>query len=75
MSVMSERFPVVITVPDDAFVFAPVALLKRRAVVVDVPAGVMSGQTIRYGDLGDDAIPQLPRGNLNVNIIVEPDIV
>jgi curved DNA-binding protein len=46
---------------------------RSQTVVVDVPAGVMSGQTIRYADLGDDAIPQLPRGNLNVNVIVEPD--
>jgi len=46
---------------------------RSQTVVVDVPAGVMSGQTIRYADLGDDSIPQLPRGNLNVNVIVEPD--
>jgi DnaJ-class molecular chaperone len=46
---------------------------RSQTVVVDIPAGVMSGQTIRYADLGDDSIPQFPRGNLNVNVIVEPD--
>jgi len=46
---------------------------KTNTVVVEIPAGVASGQTIRYGGLGDDSIPNLPRGNLNVNIMVEDD--
>jgi curved DNA-binding protein len=48
---------------------------RAQTVVVDIPPGVQSGQTIRYGDLGDDSIPNLPRGNLNVTVIVEPDPV
>jgi curved DNA-binding protein len=46
---------------------------RAQTVVVDIPAGVQSGQTIRYGDLGDDSIPNLPRGNLNVTVMVEAD--
>lgn len=46
---------------------------KDRTIVVDVPAGVMSGQMLRFGGLGDDSIPNVPPGNLNVTIIVEPD--
>lgn len=46
---------------------------KSQTVAVDIPAGVSNGQTIRYPDLGDDSIPGLPRGNLNVQVIVEPD--
>lgn len=46
---------------------------KEQEVLVDVPAGVHSGQTIRYQGMGDDAIVGAPRGNLNVQIIVEPD--
>lgn len=46
---------------------------RAQTVVVDIPPGVQSGQTIRYGDLGDDSIPNLPRGNLNVTVIVEAD--
>lgn len=46
---------------------------KQQNVVINVPAGVESGATIRYNGLGDDSIPQLPRGNLNVTIIVQPD--
>jgi len=48
---------------------------RAQTVVVDIPPGVQSGQTIRYGDLGDDSIPNLPRGNLNVTVIVEADPV
>lgn len=44
-----------------------------QTVVVDVPAGISNGQTIRYSGLGDSSIPNLPRGNLNVHILVEPD--
>jgi DnaJ-class molecular chaperone len=48
---------------------------KAQTAVVDIPAGVMSGQTIRYPNLGDDSIPNIARGNLNVHIYVEPDPV
>lgn len=46
---------------------------KRQTVVINVPAGVINGDTIRYSGLGDDSIPQMPRGNLNVTILVMPD--
>jgi curved DNA-binding protein len=46
---------------------------RSQTVVVDVPAGVMNGQTIRYEGLGDDSIPGMPKGNLNVTVIVEED--
>jgi curved DNA-binding protein len=46
---------------------------KKQNVVINVPAGVVNGDTIRYPGLGDDMIAGLPRGNLNVTIIVQPD--
>jgi curved DNA-binding protein len=46
---------------------------KNNTVIIDVPAGVTAGQTIRYGGLGDDTIPDAPRGNLNVNVMVSDD--
>jgi curved DNA-binding protein len=46
---------------------------KEQTVIVDVPQGVESGQTIRYQGLGDDTIPNVPRGNLNVQVIVDQD--
>ncbi len=45
----------------------------RETVHIDIPPGIDNGQTIRYQGLGDNAIPQLPRGNLNVSVIIEPD--
>jgi DnaJ-class molecular chaperone len=46
---------------------------RNQNVVINVPAGISNGETIRYQGLGDDSHPQLPRGNLNVTIIVQPD--
>jgi curved DNA-binding protein len=44
---------------------------KKQTVVIKVPAGIQSGQVIRYQSMGDDSIPELPRGDLMVTIIVE----
>ena len=46
---------------------------RMQNVVISVPAGVQNGDTIRYQGLGDDTIPNAPRGNLNVTIVVTPD--
>lgn len=47
---------------------------KSQTVVIDVPAGVNNGDSIRYSGLGDDSISNIPRGDLNITFIVEPDI-
>lgn len=46
---------------------------RTQTVIVDIPAGVHTGQTLRYGGLGDDSIPNIPRGNLNVQVTVDYD--
>jgi len=46
---------------------------RNQNVVINVPPGVTHGDTIRYSGLGDDSIPGVPRGNLNVTILVQPD--
>ena len=46
---------------------------KSQTVVVNVPPGISSGQTVRYQGLGDDAFPSVPRGDLNVQVFIEPD--
>lgn len=46
---------------------------KPQTVIVDIPAGISSGQIVRFDNLGDDSIPNLPRGNLNVQVIVQDD--
>ncbi len=46
---------------------------KPQTVVINVPAGISHGETIRYQGLGDDSFPNMPRGNLNVTVVVLPD--
>lgn len=46
---------------------------KIQTVAIDIPAGIEAGQTIRYPNLGDDSMPNIPRGNLNVTVIITPD--
>jgi curved DNA-binding protein len=46
---------------------------KTKTVIIDVPPGVQSGQVIRFTGLGDDSIPNMPPGNLNVQVTVEAD--
>jgi curved DNA-binding protein len=46
---------------------------KNQTVVINVPPGIAHGETIRYQGLGDDSVPQVQRGNLNVTIVVQPD--
>lgn len=46
---------------------------KPQTVIINIPAGIAHGETIRYHGLGDDSVPNLPRGNLNVTIVVQPD--
>lgn len=48
---------------------------RKQTVVIDVPPGVVNGDTIRYAGLGDDTVAQLPRGNLNVTLVVMADPV
>ena len=46
---------------------------KSQNVVINIPPGVEHGAVIRYPGLGDDSAPNIPRGNLNVTVVVLPD--
>lgn len=46
---------------------------KQETVFINIPAGIDNGDTIRYNGLGDDSIPNVPRGDLNVTITVNSD--
>lgn len=46
---------------------------RTQTVVINVPPGISHGETIRYQGLGDDSIPNMPRGSLNVTVVVLPD--
>lgn len=41
---------------------------REQPVEINIPQGLSSGDVIRYQGLGDDSIPQLPRGDLVVTI-------
>lgn len=44
---------------------------KLETVIIKVPAGIQSGQSIRYGGMGDDSVSGIPRGDLMVTVMVE----
>jgi curved DNA-binding protein len=44
-----------------------------QSVVINIPAGIEHGATIRYQGLGDNSHPSSPRGDLNVTVVVLPD--
>ena len=46
---------------------------RKQKVFIDVPAGIDSGNTITYNDLGDDSVEGMPRGKLTVAIMVQSD--
>jgi curved DNA-binding protein len=46
---------------------------KMQTVVINIPAGIGHGETIRYQGLGDDSVPGVQRGDLNVTVIVLGD--
>lgn len=45
---------------------------KRKMISISIPAGIESGQQIRYEGMGDDAVRELRPGDLIVNINVIP---
>jgi DnaJ-class molecular chaperone len=47
---------------------------NNQVAAISVPPGIENGATIRYQGMGDDSIRGVPAGNLNVTIIVTPDV-
>lgn len=45
---------------------------KKKIINIHVPAGIDHGQQIRYEGMGDDSIPNLPAGDLLVNVVILP---
>jgi len=45
---------------------------RNKIVNIQVPAGIENGQQIKYTGMGDNSIPNLPAGDLIVNITVQP---
>jgi DnaJ-class molecular chaperone len=44
---------------------------RMENVTVDIPLGIQAGQTVRYKGLGDDAIPNAPRGDLLIKVRIK----
>jgi DnaJ-class molecular chaperone len=47
---------------------------KSQTVIIKIPAGIQSGQVIRYSGMGEDTIAGLPRGDLLVTVMVSADL-
>jgi len=45
---------------------------RKKIINISIPAGIESGQQIRYQGMGDNSIPGIPPGDLIVNIRVAP---
>lgn len=45
---------------------------KRKMINISIPAGIETGQQIRYEGMGDDSIPDLRAGDLFVNLNILP---
>lgn len=48
---------------------------KTEYVNVEIPIGAKDGDTIKYNNLGDNADPRLPRGDLYVKVRVKKDTI
>jgi curved DNA-binding protein len=46
---------------------------KNESIEVLIPAGIKTGDVIKFKELGDDADSRFPRGNLNIKIQVNED--
>jgi curved DNA-binding protein len=45
---------------------------RRKAININIPPGVESGQQVKYRGMGDDLYKDVPAGDLIVNIVVRP---
>jgi curved DNA-binding protein len=45
---------------------------KEQLIEVKIPAGIADGTTLRLSGLGDDSVPNLPRGDMHLTIKVQP---
>ena len=48
---------------------------REQTIEVKIPAGIHEGTTLRLSGLGDDSIPNMPRGDLHLTVSVLPHAV
>jgi len=45
---------------------------KEQLIDVKIPAGVQDGITLRLSGMGDDSVPNIPRGDIHLTVHVQP---
>jgi curved DNA-binding protein len=45
---------------------------KEQLIDVKIPAGVQDGTTLRLASMGDDSIPNIPRGDIHLSVHIYP---
>jgi curved DNA-binding protein len=45
---------------------------KEQLIDVKIPAGVQDGITLRLAGMGDDSIPNIPRGDIHLSVHIQP---
>ena len=46
---------------------------ENQTIEVKIPAGINDGTTLRLAGMGDDSIPNLPRGDIHLTVQIIPD--
>ena len=46
---------------------------RNQTIEVKIPAGINDGTTLRLAGMGDDSIPNLPRGDIHLTVQIIPD--
>jgi len=48
---------------------------RNQTIEVKIPAGIQEGTTLRLSGLGDDSIPNMPRGDLHLTVNIQPHLI
>lgn len=46
---------------------------RQQNAEINIPAGISAGQTMKMGGMGDDSLPDFPRGDLIIHVEVDRD--
>lgn len=48
---------------------------KEQTLHIKIPAGIQDGTTLRLSGMGDDTVPNMPRGDLHLTVQVQPHLI
>lgn len=46
---------------------------RNQTIEIKIPKGIQDGTTLRLSNMGDDSIPNLPRGDIHLTVRVQPN--